>query len=226
MLRTTFPLFVFSLIFLTISCDSSRSDADANKEDVLPFLGRKQIIERELNGRIVTDTVPHQIAPFTYINQHGDSVTEANYINKIYVADFFFTSCPTICPIMKDEMLRVHEYFKDDDRLKILSHTIDPEYDDVERLSEFASRLDIDGDKWFFVTGDKSAIYSHAQKSYFATALEDEDEPGGYLHSGAFILVDHNRHIRGIYDGTNSNKVDLMIKDIEKLLKAEEDQLG
>ena len=119
---------------------------------------------------------------------------------------------------MKTQMLRVYNEFYDEDRLLILSHTIDPEHDNVEVLHEFSRRLGVNSNKWHFVTGEKEDIYEIGQNSYMVTAMEDENEPGGFLHSGAFILVDKNRIIRGIYDGTDATQVDRLIKDIPKLL--------
>ena len=185
----------------------------------LPILGRKNIQETIINGSITYDTTFHTIADFQFINQDSVAVTNETFKNKIYVADFFFTTCPTICPVMKTQMLRVYTYFEDEDQVMFLSHTIDPEYDTVALLHDFADRLGVSSTKWHFVTGPKEDIYSIGQNSYMVTAMEDEDEPGGYLHSGAFILVDKNKRIRGLYDGTNEDQVDRLIHDIPKLLK-------
>jgi protein SCO1/2 len=116
-------------------------------------------------------------------------------------------------------MLRVHERFKDNPEVMILSHTIDPKHDSVEVLHEFADRLGVSGDMWQFVTGEQEAIYDIGQNSYMVTAREDPDEPGGYLHSGAFLLVDKQRRIRGIYDGTKEEDVEVLMEDIERLLQ-------
>ena len=184
----------------------------------LPILGRKSIQERIVNGTVKTDTIYHRIDDFKFTNQDSLEVTNSTFENKIYVADFFFTTCPTICPIMKTQMLRVYERFKDNEGVLFLSHTIDPEYDTVALLHDFAERLGVSSKKWHFVTGQKEYIYEIGQNSYMVTAMEDENEPGGYLHSGAFILVDPDRHIRGLYDGTKEDQVDRLISDIPKLL--------
>ncbi|WKN41595.1 SCO family protein [Tunicatimonas pelagia] len=168
------------------------------------------------------DTVYHQIADFSFVNQDSSVVTPATFEDKIYVADFFFTSCPTICPVMKKEMLRVYEEFKDNEQVAILSHTIDPEYDTVGLLHDYAQRLGVDSDTWHFVTGDKDKIFDIGLKSYMVTAMEDEEAPGGLIHSGAFILVDKQRRIRGTYDGTVAEQVDVLINDIRRLLQKEE----
>lgn len=136
---------------------------------------------------------------------------------KIYVADFFFTSCPTICPIMKSQMLRVYEKFKDDERILLLSHSIDPEHDTVEVLKEYASGLGIDAKRWHLVTGAKEEIYDTAYL-YKLAAMEDKNAPGGFIHSGSFTLVDPEGRIRGYYKGTEEEAVDRLIDDIGRLI--------
>jgi len=202
--------FIIILVVVISSC--------SKKDTKLPILGRKEIVSRTHDGTTVNDTIYHTIPEFSFLDQDSSVITNHTFRDKIYVADFFFTTCPTICPIMKTQMLRVYNQFYDEDRLLILSHTIDPEYDNVEVLHEFSRRLGVHSDKWHFVTGEKEDIYEIGQSSYMVTAMEDENEPGGYLHSGAFILVDKNRMIRGIYDGTDALQVDQLIKDIPKLL--------
>ena len=181
------------------------------EEESLPFLGRS-VIE---NG----DTTYHTVAPFWFVDQDSNFVSNETYEGQIYVADFFFTSCPTICPVMKTQMLRVYEAYETDPEVGILSHSIDPTHDTVAVLKEFADRLGVKSSKWHFVTGDKDEIFEIGQKSYMVTAAEDSSEPGGYIHSGAFILVDKDRRIRGLYDGTKPEQVDRLMKDIEKLKK-------
>ena len=203
--------------FLAIlSCESAKESSTEKEE--FPILGRKQYVEKEVNGEIVTDTVDHSIPDFKLVNQDSSWVTPQDFEGKIYVADFFFTSCPTICPTMKKEMLRVYEAFKDNEEVAILSHTIDPEYDTVALLKDFAEKLDVEAPKWHFVTGNKAKIYELGQKGYMVTAMEDENEVGGFIHSGAFILVDKDKHIRGVYDGTQTEDVNRLISDIPRLL--------
>lgn len=164
------------------------------------------------------DSTERKIPDFEFFNQDGKAVTQKDFENKIYVADFFFTTCPTICPIMKKEMLRVHERFKANPNIMILSHSIDPRHDSVEVLKEYAARLGVKSDKWHFVTGDRKKIYEIGEKSYMVTAQEDSTQQGGYLHSGAFILVDRKRRVRGLYDGTKEKDVNKLMEDIEILL--------
>jgi len=165
------------------------------------------------------DTIYHAIKNFKFVDQDSSFITNETFENGIYVADFFFTSCPSICPIMKSQLLRVYAAFEDSSKVKILSHTIDPEYDNVEVLHDFASRLEVNSDKWHFVTGDKPIIYDMAQTSYYTGVRENGKAPGGYEHSGAFILVDNKRRIRGLYDGTKAESVDKLMIDIYTLLE-------
>jgi protein SCO1/2 len=204
-------LVLFLAWIIAASCSS--------KSEKLPILGRKEIKNVTFEGKIKADTIYHKIPDFSFTNQNGEVITQDTFRDKIYIADFFFTTCPTICPIMKTQMLRVYEKFKDNPEVMILSHTIDPKHDSVAVLHEFADRLGVTGDMWQFVTGDQDEIYEIGQNSYMVTAREDPNEPGGYLHSGAFLLVDKERRIRGIYDGTLEEKVDILMKDIDKLLK-------
>ncbi|MCG8309466.1 MAG: SCO family protein [Cytophagales bacterium] len=185
----------------------------------LPILGRKEIKNVEFDQKIKADTIYHTIKDFRFTNQDGDEVTQDTFKDKVYIADFFFTSCPTICPIMKTQMLRVYEKYKDHSDVMILSHTIDPKHDSVEVLYEFANRLGVSSDTWHFVTGDLEKIYDIGQNSYMVTAREDPEEPGGFLHSGAFLIIDKERRIRGIYDGTKSDEVDVLLTDVDILLK-------
>lgn len=184
------------------------------KETKLPIFG-----ERLVEG---TDTVYHKIAPFQFVDQDSVLVTNATFDGKIYVADFFFTSCRTICPIMKKEMLKVYEATREMPDVLILSHSIDPEYDTVALLREFKRRLGVTGDRWHFVTGVKDSIYKIAQTSYFATAMEDKAEPDGFIHSGAFLLIDRKGRIRGKYDGTKDEEITRLVADIKQLRNEKE----
>ena len=181
------------------------------KEEKLPIFGMRNIVGK--------DTVYHSIAPFRFVDQDSSVITNDSFKDKIYVADFFFTSCRTICPIMKTQMLRVYEAIRDMPDVLLLSHTIDPQYDTVHLLHEFARRLGVESKKWHFVTGLKDSIYKIAQTSYFATAMEDKTEPDGFIHSGAFLLIDKQKRIRGKYDGTKEEDVNRLIEDIKKLRK-------
>lgn len=201
----------FCLIILLTGC----------KEEKLPIFGQREVNTREVDGKQVTDTVYHTIAPFQFTDQDNQPITNETFKGKVYVADFFFTSCRTICPIMKTQMLRVYQKIQDDPDVLILSHTIDPEYDTVNLLHDFAKRLDVKTEKWHFATGQpKEYVFNLAQTSYFATAMEDKAEPDGFIHSGAFLLIDRQGRIRGKYDGTKEEEVNRLMIDIN-ILKSE-----
>ncbi len=177
----------------------------------LPILGERAFI----NG----DSVYHSISDFSFVDQDSNEVTNKTFEGKIYIADFFFTTCPTICPVMKTQMLRIYDQFKDNPQVAILSHTIDPRHDSVAVLKAYAKRLGVSGSFWHFVTGNRDKIYSLGQKDYYVTAGEDSTAAGGIIHSGAFILVDKKRRVRGMYDGTKEKDVSRLMKDMSVLLK-------
>lgn len=182
------------------------------QEKKLPFLGPKELGKKG-------DTLYHKIPDFKFLNQDSLWISEKDMAGKIYVADFFFTTCPTICPKMKSQLLRVYDKFAADVRVRILSHSIDPEFDGVHVLKEYAKKLKITSPRWNLLTGKKSDIYHLGEKSYMVTTQEDINEVGGFVHSGAFILVDKNRHVRGIYDGTKEEEVNHLMEDMGVLLK-------
>jgi len=164
------------------------------------------------------DTLFYKIRKFEFLDQDSFIVNSETVKGKVYVTDFFFTTCPTICPRMKDQMIRVYDEFKTNPNVKIISHTIDPNHDTIPLLNEFAyNKLGIEKGVWHFVTGKKDIIYDMAFK-YMVTAGEDGTEPGGYVHSGKFILVDQEGHIRGYYDGTDPISVNDMMRDMKTLL--------
>jgi protein SCO1/2 len=208
-----------NFLFITYFALTLTGWACSPQERRLPILGEKRTQTQVVAGKEIIDTIYFQIPDFSFVNQDSQAVTPADFKGKIYVADFFFTSCPTICPIMKTQMLRLHEHFKNNANVKILSHTIDPRHDTVALLKDYATRLQVDTKQWNFVTGEKDKIYEIAEKAYFVSAKEDANEAGGFIHSGAFVLVDTQRRIRGYYDGTKADKVDLLMKDMELLLQ-------
>ena len=203
--------FPFYILILLYSCN--------NYTKSLPIYGRPDIIENKTDNGISYDTIPHSVEDFQFLNQDSMIVSNLTFSNSIYIADFFFTTCPTICPVMKNNMIKVYEKYIDNSKVKYLSHTINPLYDNVEILSKYSDRLGVDSDTWHFVTGDLDEIYDIAKSSYMVTAIEDKNEPGGFLHSGVFLLVDNNRNIRGVYDGTDMSEVNRLINDIEVLLE-------
>lgn len=181
----------------------------------LPFYGKKELAA---NGK---DTIYHSIPPFKFVNQNGDTITDKSYDGKIYVADYFFTTCKSICPKMTTELLRIQEKFAyTNGMVQILSHTVNPENDSVPILNLYANMVHADPKMWKFVTGDKKQLYDLARNGYLLNALEGDGGPGDFIHSELFILVDKEKHIRGIYDGTKIKEVNNLI-DAIKVLMAE-----
>jgi len=181
------------------------------KKRTLPILG-----ERDISP--AGDTVYRSVPDFSFIDQDSQVVNNATFAGKIYVVDFFFIHCPTICPKVKKNGLRIYEKYKNDDRVILLSHSIDIKNDTVAALKRHAQKLGIETKKWHLVTGDHDAIYGIAD-DYFSVATEDPDSPGGFDHSGRLILVDKNRHVRSFCDGTDARDVDRFMKDIDLLLE-------
>lgn len=196
-------LSIILVVWVLVGCSPNESK--------LPIFGHATIIDN--------DTIYNTVQPFSFVSQDSSIITEKTFENKIYVADFIFLSCPTICPKMTIGLKEIYETYKTNPNIYFLSHTIDPEHDTIPRLKKYTEQLGIDDSKWFFVTGNKDSIYSIANESYFAAAFADESAPGGYIHSGSFLLIDVNKHIRGVYDGTNPAESEKLINDIAILLK-------
>jgi protein SCO1/2 len=161
----------------------------------------------------------HSIADFKLINQNGDTISQADYAGKIYIADFFFTTCPTICPVMTANMADIQQIIKGDDEVMLLSHSVTPEIDSVPQLKKYALEKGVIDAKWNLVTGDKKQIYELARKSYLAVLTDGDGGPYDMIHTENFILVDKERRIRGFYDGTSSEEVAQLLEDL-KVLKS------
>lgn len=162
-------------------------------------------------------TKNHRIADFFLTNQDGETFNSKNLEGKFYVTDFFFTTCPTICPDMSSQLQRVQKKYSNLDDFLIISHTVQPEIDSPEVLKEYAELYEADTKKWIFLTGDKKTIYDLARKSYFAAVTEGDGGVDDFIHTENFVLVDKEKRIRGFYDGTSAKSVDQLIVDIEIL---------
>jgi protein SCO1 len=203
-----FYLFVGLSLSLSLSACFDKAETNAP----LPIIGERLGITEK------GDTIYPTIPSFAFVDQNRDTVSNADFADKIYVVDFFFTHCPTICPKVTAQMLRVYDRFKDSATVGLLSHSIDPKRDSVGRLRDYAEKLGVKAPKWHFVTGERDSIYDIAD-NYFSIAKEDPKSPGGFDHSGRLILVDKNKRVRSFCDGTDTEDVDRFIKDIERLLK-------
>jgi protein SCO1/2 len=205
---------VIALVLLFGACKLN------NTKQTLPIYGNRTAVTKTVNGQSTTDTVYQTIPAFKFVNQYGDSTGSKNLDGKIYVADFFFTSCPSICPIMQRNMLNVYKAFKDTADFKIISFTIDPKHDTVPVLKNYADKLGISGNSWWLLLGARDSVYNLAAKSYLVAVSEDSTVAGGYMHQGYFVLIDKQKRVRGSYDGTDMKQVNQLIEDI-KTLKAE-----
>jgi len=212
------------IIFLTVLIAAIlmviKNPASSNASG-LPVIGNKQLIEKEVDGKKVVDTLDHVVSDFSFLNQEGNTITQKDIEGKIYVVDFFFTHCPTICIKVKKNMKAVYEAYKDNPDFLMLSHSIDPKHDTVARLAFYADKLNISTKTWHLLTGEKEKIYEMARYQYLITALEDENAPGGFDHSGAVALIDKNRKIRGFYDGLDAEKMEDLKRDIQLLMDLE-----
>lgn len=178
----------------------------------------------DLNPKLVDESLRnvdkfHRVGTFNLTDQDGNNVTENNFKNKVYITDFFFVTCPTICPKMTKQMNRVYNEFKENDDISFLSHTVMPESDSVPVLKEYADEIGVSSDKWKFVTGDRKQIYNLARKTYFAAITEGDGGPDDFVHTENFVLVDKEKKLRGFYDGTSKKDVDRLIVDIYALLE-------
>lgn len=210
-------MFVVSAVMVTLFYTALTPPKD------LPVYGPSMV-----NPELVDSTVQHvgrthRIADFAFINQEGKKVTHNDYRGKIYIADFFFTTCPTICPKMTDNMVKLQEIFRDEQRVMLLSHTVTPEIDSVPVLQAYAERKGVIPGKWHLVTGDKRDIYKIARASYLVVKTGKPEEMYDMVHTENFVLVDQERRVRGFYDGTNDEEMERLAADVRHLLQNDKD---
>jgi protein SCO1/2 len=178
----------------------------------LPYFGPKHALK-------VNDTTYHFISDFEFTNQFNEKVTQTTLKNKIYVTEYFFTTCQSICPVMNTNLERVYKEFKDKPEFMIVSHTVDPEMDTVPVLMEYAKKHGVVSKKWLFLTGEKPKLYDIARKGYLLNAEEGTGDADDFIHTQNFALIDKEKHIRGFYDGTDSLEINRLIQDVKLLLK-------
>lgn len=181
----------------------------------LPVLGPMELVTHA-DGRV--DTVFYPYPAFELEDQDGKTITSDSLKGQILVVDFFFSSCPTICKDLLRNMRRVNEAFATEARVRLLSHSVDPDYDTREVLAAYAKRAGATGRNWLFLRGEEAVIYELAQKAYLSHVQADSAAPGGFIHSGHIILLDANKRIRGVYDGTNEAEIPALLSGIEQLL--------
>ncbi|TCC97086.1 SCO family protein [Pedobacter hiemivivus] len=203
-------LYVMLLSLFLFSCK--------DKPKRLPFL-QLETTERVVDGKTVIDSTFRTIPAFKLLNQDSAVVTEKDFDGTIYVADFFFTSCPTICPTMHRNLLKVYQKYKGNPEVKLASHTIDVKYDTPSRMKAYAKKLGVEGTQWEYLWGGRDEIYALAERNYLVAAQEDKNAPGGFVHQGYLVLVDKEKRIRGAYDGTQDKEVAQLMGDMDILLK-------
>ena len=219
------PIVVRVLAFLTIVAVAVGIGYQLLKpSDELRIFHPKDLDARLVDPAVRNTKGEHHISDFALVDQLGRTITLADVKDRIIVADFFFTTCATICPKMTTQMERVQEAYKADDRVVILSHSVTPEMDSIPVLADYAALHGADPERWHFLTGDRKQIYALARRSYFACLDEGDGGPQDFVHTENFVLVDAQRRIRGFYDGTNPTDVDRLIGDIGKLLSEERKQ--
>jgi protein SCO1/2 len=211
--------FVVSLlgsIVLLFSCEQSQ------KKHVLPFIGNYDIEYKLIDGKEVADTVYPSIPSFSFLNQDSIRVSKKDFNNKIWIADFFFTTCPTICPVMTRNLKDLHERTADlHDHLQFLSFSVNPDFDQPSVLKRYRKHYGIDADNWDFLTGNEEETHRLGIENFQIFAGRDEEAEGGFAHSGAFTLVDKEGYVRGVYLGTDKRQVRQLEVDLRKLLKEE-----
>ena len=206
-------LFVLSVIIITIIYNI------LTPEKRLPVYQPTMVNVELVDSTMQEVRKYHTIQDFELYNQNGDTITKDFYEGKIYVADFFFTTCQTICPIMTDHMLQIQEKVKDEEQVLLLSHTVIPNHDSVPVLRKYADEKGVIDEKWNLVTGDKQEIYDLARKSYLAAKSDGDGGPFDMIHTENFVLVDRQSRIRGFYDGTDPAAIEELLEDLEILKK-------
>jgi len=188
-----------------------------NVKKQLPIWSPNMVNEELVDSTIQHKAKYHKIADFSLTNQNGETITQKNYKDKIYVADFFFTTCQTICPIMTDHMYKIQQEIINDNEVMLLSHSVTPKIDSVAQLKKYALEKGVIDSKWNLVTGDKKEIYKLARKSYLAVKTDGNGDKYDMIHTENFLLIDKKGQIRGFYDGTQSEEIKRLLEDIETL---------
>ena len=202
-----------------LSCENSEPAAETR---VLPILGQSDVDYKMVDGVEVADTLYHTVVDFKYLNQDSVMITSESMKGKIWISDFFFTHCPTICPPMTSQMKRLNELLDDlSNEIQFMSFSIDPKRDTPSRLRTYIGEHGITASNWQFFTGNEEATHRLGIESFLVHAGEDDTEPGGFAHGDIFTLVDREGHVRGVYHGTDVDDVDRMEQDVRKLLKHE-----
>lgn len=190
---------------------------------ILPVIQPKDLKKEMVDPELLDKGIGHRIGNFEFLNQYGEPISRGDVKGKVFVVEYFFTTCGTICPEMTEQMTRVQHKFRGNNNVKILSFTVDPDYDDVDILNAYADKYDAEKGQWHFLTGEKTELYELARKSFFvlkpAEAQNLGDAGSDFIHTNNFVLVDQKLRIRGYYDGTSREEVSELMEDIKLLLK-------
>lgn len=217
LLRLIMLIVVLGVMACTTT-DQKRAQKKESRVETLPYYAEASFTPNWLSSDSDEVSEFHQISPFKLVNQEGDTITEQTFKDKIYVTDFFFTTCPGICPKMMDNMSVLQTEFLNDEDVLLLSHSVTPEQDSVSVLKRYATNKNISSKKWHLVTGKRSEIYKLGRQDYFVEEdLGLEKDPDEFLHTENFVLVDQDRHIRGIYNGLNKTAIQQLIADVKTL---------
>ena len=211
-----FRIRLIYLCFILIGLSSCNQDSKKQLPIYNPVDFKPKLVDKSV--RNVSKN--HTVADFSLTNQNGNNITNKDYENKIYVVDFFFTSCPSICPIMTNNMVKIQNEFINSDDIMLLSMSVTPEIDNVQVLKKYAIEKGVNDSKWNITTGPKKHIYELARKSYFAVVEQGDGGLQDFIHTPNFILIDTKKQIRGIYDGTDDKEISRLLKDI-KVLKGQ-----
>lgn len=211
---------IASLLFF--GCKTDHPEHSFRDNTGLPYIGQHDVLYEDMDGYKAGDTLFHTVPDFEYLTQDSSILTTNDIDGKIWIAKFFFSHCPTICPPMTSAMKEVNqELAAYSEKVTFLSFSIDPDRDDPARLRTYMKRHDIIADNWYFLTGDESATHQLGVQGFQVLALADDQAPGGFAHSPNFVLVDEQRHIRGVYDGLDPKSRKQLIKDVLKLIENE-----
>ena len=218
-------VFLLGAFILLQACkeDVSSASTALDPDRKLPYIGEHEVeFVKKADGELIPDTVYYTLAKFSFINQDSAETSHRNYAGKVFVADFFFTHCPSICPMLSSQMARLQALTTKaglHDEVMFLSHTVDPLRDTPDTLKKYANELGADLSNWNFVTGSADDIYWQAEYGYMLTAFPSDSAEGGFFHTDKIALIDRQMHIRGLYDGTSTKDVDKLFEDIKLLVK-------
>lgn len=214
---------IFLIVFCVAGVTFTYFMIRPSEEEKLPVINPIDLEDEMVDPELLRVGYGHRVGKFSFLDQEGEMITDKDVEGKVYVVEYFFTTCKTICPVMNVQMQRVHEKFKKESEFKILSFTVDPENDTVDQMKRYASAHGADRRQWHFLTGHRDSLYRLARRSFFvlkpAEAENQGDVGSDFIHTNNFVLVDRKMRIRGYYDGTSSKEVDRLMHDIEILLK-------